>query len=379
MKRVLIISPDFPPRTGGLADHTDHLAAALARGSEVSVLTSVGAEARTTFPVRAEVADWHDLSALRTALGQAPADTTLLWQYVPHMYGRGGVNAVIPRLLEELRAAGRGQVLIAHEICMPWSIWPHRSWWAWGQRRQWRRLVAAADLVGISTETWLERWGAHWAWAKPKLLLTPSPSNIPIAPVNLGHTARWRQENRLPENGCVLAYFGSLSAAKQFPWVERAWVNLARQRDEVGLVVLGGQPALGVANAGMGLYRPLGFQPRAAVSKALQAVDLLLLPFEDGVAERRGSFMAGLSHRLPVVTTFGWSTGPTLRGGEFLAGVDVGRPELFEKLVAELGLDPVRRRRLGEAARRTYLHNYDWLAVIHRLRERWAEQTHTSR
>src|SRR3954451_10721150 len=87
------------------------------------------------------------------------------------------------------------------------------------------------------------------------------------------------------------------------------------------------------------------------VSRALQASDLLALPFIDGASERRGSLMAGLSHGLAVLTTIGPGTGPTLRKSDAFAAVACDRQDLFTAKVVELLDDEPHRRGLGERAR----------------------------
>jgi glycosyltransferase involved in cell wall biosynthesis len=111
------------------------------------------------------------------------------------------------------------------------------------------------------------------------------------------------------------------------------------------------------------------FLPSGDVSRAMQAADVLALPFIDGASERRGSFMAGLSHGLPVVTTIGPGTGPTLRKSDSFAAVPCDRPDLFTAKVVELLGDAAHRAGLGERGRTLYERSYNWPTVISRLEE----------
>ena len=77
--------------------------------------------------------------------------------------------------------------------------------------------------------------------------------------------------------------------------------------------------------------------------------------------------MAGWSHGLPVVTTIGPATGPTLRKSDAFAGVPSDRPDLFTAKVVELLADEKQRASLGERGRSLYERGYNWPTVISRL------------
>ncbi|MCD8535067.1 MAG: hypothetical protein LR011_09895 [Verrucomicrobia bacterium] len=91
-KPVLIVSPDFPPRKGGLADHTHMLAMHLKDALHIKVLTSKGCQENDQYQVYPAVYDWHDAEELFNQVLYLSKNCRVLWQYVPHMYGRGGVN-----------------------------------------------------------------------------------------------------------------------------------------------------------------------------------------------------------------------------------------------------------------------------------------------
>ncbi|MHB8522366.1 MAG: glycosyltransferase family 4 protein [Limisphaerales bacterium] len=364
---LVIVSPLFPPARGGLADHTQRLARELAREIAVSVLASPGANVEEAFPVRAEIENWRDGAALLAALEKVSPTVPILWQYVPHMYGRGGVNLALPRTMVALRRQGRRQIVIAHEIAAPFSPWPQRFWYATAQRWQWQQMLRCVDGVGFSTESWLADWTRRAPGHRHKFFLAASPSSIPVSPVLQGHAQRWRQAHGLSADTRVMAYFGSLSAAKQFSWVTAAWKQSQHPDRPVALVVIGDRPDAVPPPELQELFKPLGFLPGPEVSAALHAVEVLALPFVDGVSERRTTFMAGLSHGCAVVTTVGHNTGPTLRQAQFLQGTSASDAASFRQTVAELLADDAGRKRLGEAGRRAYTQSYDWPVTLRTL------------
>src|SRR5262249_31402128 len=102
--KIVLISADYPPTAGGVADYTLHLGDALAElGHDVLVLPSRRARcAPTDEPMRSAgrvapvIEGWGlrgVVSAARRLRDTAPDIIGL--QYVPAMYGRGGVAPAI--------------------------------------------------------------------------------------------------------------------------------------------------------------------------------------------------------------------------------------------------------------------------------------------
>jgi glycosyltransferase involved in cell wall biosynthesis len=368
VRGITVISPLFPPARGGLADHTERLAQGLSAVCPVTVLTTARAGAEGAgFAAHPFVRDWHDPAAIAAAVEAGPTPGDVIWQYVPHMYGRGGVNRAVPATMARLKARGCRQVVIAHEIASRFCWWPHRAFYVAAQHWQWRQVLRYADYVGISTEAWLEVWKRRAPQHAGKFGLFPSPSSIPWAALPPGFAARWRAEQALSPDTQLLTYFGTIGVNKQFDWVVRAWQQAQRPDCPVALVVIGDHPACSAPAALKGLYKPLGFLPSANVSHLLQVTDVLALPFVDGVSERRTSFMAGLEHGCAIVARVGFNTGPTLRQAGFFRGVETDRPEQFAAGVGGLLGHPEARAELGLEARVAYARDYAWPRLIEKL------------
>ncbi len=337
-------------------------------GLETVVLTSKTATAGPS--VRPLISNWHDPKEILAAITSTGPASQILWQYVPHMYGRGGVNYAITRVMEELRRQGVRQTVLAHEIAAPLSWQPQRAWYAIRHRRQWQRIMQIADKVGISTEAWLERWSQDEPRWRDKFFLMPSPSSIPVRHFEDGHAQRWKAAHGLPSDARVIAFFGTISGAKQFDWVSAAWQEARKKGgtpSPIALVVLGNREDDPLDLAGIPHFLPLGYVSEDQVSAALQATDLLVLPFIDGVSERRTTFMAGLDHGVAVVTTIGPSTGPMLRAADFFRGTPCDQREEFVRAVDDLIGDEVARRALGSKAREAYRRCFDWNVVVAHL------------
>jgi len=86
---VVLISPDLPPKRGGVADHTWRLLEILSNQWTLGALASPGCEVPPGVTLLPPVANWSDRGAIDRTVGSLPTSTILFWQYVPHMYGRG--------------------------------------------------------------------------------------------------------------------------------------------------------------------------------------------------------------------------------------------------------------------------------------------------
>ncbi len=366
---VAIICPDYPPRSGGVADYTALLAAELVRHTPVQLITSTGTQTPPAPITVQHVPDWQDEAALFARLDALPPETALLWEYVPHMYGRGGVAPVVPNLIRRLRTPGHcAQVVLAHEIAAPWSWLPNRAYYAWAHRRQWQEIVGWADAIVTSTEAWRDEWQGKFPQHQTKFSYAASPSTIPVASVpSITELRRsWRHQRGWEEDMLVLGWFGTASAAKQLDWVFAAQKCAQTIGRPVALILIGKTEDIARAQNST-LVQSTGYVDAATVSHILQSIDLLLLPFIDGVSERRTSFMAGLAHGTPIATTSGHNTGQTLRQANVCTLSTAHDPEAFLKQVMELMAAPDARRAMGGRGRAHYQMHYDWPVVVGHL------------
>lgn len=366
---IVILSPLLPPMRGGLADHTLLLARHLGEQIPVAVLSSRDVYTDAPFPIRASVHNWDDVNELSLELSATPQDAVLVWQYVPHMYGRGGVNRQLPALWRRLRAEGRKQVMIAHEIMAPWGRWPNHWWYAWNHRQQWRALLDTAHLIPISTEAWHEEWARREPAAAPRMLTLPSPSSIPRVPVGPDHREAWRKAQGLPPDIRILLWWGSVSGAKQLTWVIDAWETACARLGPVALCIAGGSPSINLPGSLRPLARVLGYLKSEDVSRCLQAADLVVLPFSDGASERRTTLMAALEHGIAVASTSGHNTGSTLRAADFLSLTPADDEEAFLEGVTHLLREDDARRTMAARGKAAHDANYSWPVVTARLRQ----------
>jgi glycosyltransferase involved in cell wall biosynthesis len=107
--------------------------------------------------------------------------------------------------------------------------------------------------------------------------------------------------------------------------------------------------------------------PAGAVSAHLQACDLMVQPYIDGISTRRTTAMAGLALGKALVTTDGPNTESVWRrsGAVELTPLD---PRSLAASVLELLADPARRKALGARAERVYRERFALEHVVAELR-----------
>src|SRR5262249_42442045 len=99
--------------------------------------------------------------------------------------------------------------------------------------------------------------------------------------------------------------------------------------------------------------------PAHELSLHLQACDIMLQPYPDGVSTRRSSAMAALSHSKPMVTTVG-ELSEELWHSTSVAGIaPADKPEALVDATLRLLSDSVARERMGRAAFELYYSKFD--------------------
>jgi hypothetical protein len=90
----------------------------------------------------------------------------------------------------------------------------------------------------------------------------------------------------------------------------------------------------------------------------LQACDVLVQPYPDGVSGRRGSVMAGLAHMVATATNAGRFTEPFWAESGGVALAFAPEPGQVVEAAARLLADPVLRQRVGAAGRDLHEHRF---------------------
>jgi hypothetical protein len=321
MTSLHIITPEYPPVMGGVSEHSRIIAqAAVGEGYEVQVWTAAsGVESPNVF-VRPTLGDFSSASLrdVDAALDEWPPPRRVVVQWVPHGYGRKGLNVAFSRWVRRRARAGDRIDLIVHEPYMPFfgSSWLQPPAAA-VQRLMTRTVVRCADRVWLTIPGWEPRVnGARQSsQAAPQML--PVPGTIP--PVQNAPAVAALRRILVQGRSRLIGYFGS-GGSYPFDVLRTAVAKLGNSESDAAFVcigrgsdVLATQVRLSAEDERLPLVGT-GALPLDQVSLHLQACDALLQPYPDGVSGRRTTTISALEHGIPVATTLGelseayWST-----------------------------------------------------------------------
>lgn len=370
-----IITCEYPPQIGGVSDYTALLAQAL-RGSGQSVhLWAPGSEEASAAEshVYRVLGNFDSTSLVRAdrLLDEFPSPRNLLVQWVPHGYGRRSMNVGFCRwLARRVRRNGDLLQLMIHEPFLEFrgirqsaAAAVHR-WLVW-------TLLHAAERVWLSIPAWESRLRPY-APRGLRMDWLPIPSPIPRTATQ--HSVRAVRE-KLGNPSLLIGHLGTYSSAIR-EMLEPAIVELLRSRPETRFLMLGSSgdefrsaflarsPDLSNRLFATGCLRS------AELSAHLSACDLLIQPYPDGASSRRSSLMAGISHRVPVVTTCDHLSEPLWSDSGAVAIAPASDRMALLNSARRLIDSPEERARLGSAGFRLYQERFDWPLVIAGLTDR---------
>lgn len=380
--RILMISAEYPPVMGGVADYTHHLAHALAAlGHQVSILTS--SDGRGDLRVeqnggRVEVwprlRGWGvlNLVSISQVVRELAPDIVDL-QYVPHMYGPGGLAPGIALLPFVLRKTTRATILCTlHEIASPWSMAPRRAAAAAVHRAQIFSLLLAGDRFIVTNRRYaaqLRRWLRHPS------SVHEIPVGATIMPVALGEAEREDLRRSIGLDGGVLV--GDLSPFNVTKRPDDLIVILASLRPRARLLLLGGLAADRIRrHQFIRLATEAGVIDRitwiddldaAQLSRYLSAIDVYVHTAGVGASTRSTSLVSAIAHGLPAVAYRGPETSDAFLDGGNILLVQPGDSRSLTEGVRRLIDDPLLRERVAAGATDLYVDALTWESIARQL------------
>lgn len=379
--RVLLISAEYPPITGGIGDYTVELAQALsAQDVAIAVLTGdEQSEQVGDVPVLRRVRSWG--RKLRIDVDAVLAE----WQPdVVHIQYQTGAYQMKPAINLLPSRLDVPTVVTFHDLRMPYlapKVAPLRRYIT-------RVLLEnAAAVVVTNAEDQARLVGDSSLVDDPDLYtlsqtLIPPPVLIPIganiAVHPLPNRAALREQLGVPTNGMLVAYFGLLNRSKGVHTIVEALQYLPAS---TYLIIIGGSAIspqdqeyaqeVQATLKRLNLHKRViwtGYLRVEDVSHTLQAADVAALPFVDGASYRRGSLLATLAHGLPTITTPPRVLlDPPLRNLHNVLLVEPNDAISLALAIEQIGDEPKLCTRLTAAARNiAYGFHWDSIATQHR-------------
>lgn len=384
--KALLVTGEYPPMRGGVADYTAYLAAGLRRqGVEPLVLTSTRARAAgpSGIPSAAPPAS-HYTSTWGFPMWRRTVDviraTTPDVVHVQYQAGAYDLHVAVNLLPLRLRAIrGRPRVVVTfHDLKFPYILpkaGPLRPLSV-------RLLARSADAVIVTNaEDASELAGGQASDGNypdrlrpfgPAFHRIPIGSNIMSRPPHGYNRALWRQRMGVAPDELLLSYFGFLGHSKGVDLLLEALTGLRDSGANVKLVMVGG--ASGDNNLSDRGYeariRQMADQPRLRgcviwtgfteadnVSANLLASDACVLPFREGPSLRHGTLIAAIVHGLPIISTTPRPLPPLQPGLQLVAGetallTEHGSAPRLAEAIRELYASPELRARLAAGSTR---------------------------
>jgi glycosyltransferase involved in cell wall biosynthesis len=380
----MFVTGEYPPMPGGVGAYTQELAKALrCLGAQVTVLTAQAAADSNMAAKCAGVRilpvvqrwDWGIWPLAANLAAEARCD----WLHVQYQTAAFGMHPAINLAPPAWQRKGLRVAWTYHDLLPPY-LFPKA-----GRRlRTWITLrpAAAADLVTVTNE------GDRLQLAERDLPAVRIPIGSNIASRQLSPEERdgWRARAGYSAADFVLAYFGFLNRSKGGLTLIRALHRLVQARPDMHLLMIGEQ--VGASDLSNDAYwqevqalisqlgladrvRWTGNLPDAEVGAALNACDVLLMPYSDGASLRRGTLMAGLANGCAIVTTTPQAPLPELQDGRDLLYAPPEDESALAAAVLRLAGDPALRAALGEHARAASAQ-FAWDAIARAHLEQYA-------
>jgi glycosyltransferase involved in cell wall biosynthesis len=367
-----ILTGEYPPRLGGVADYSRLVAEGLASaGDEVHVWTPAsGAESSNGSVAVHQLPGHfgpHALRILSRSIDASPG--RVLVQYVPHAFGFRAMNLLFCLWLLRNRRARID--LMFHEVAFPFrrdqSVRRHLL--ALTHRLMAIVITRSAERTFVSTPAWipmLRRLAGNrrFEWL-------PVPNNIPVV-ADTGHVASIRRHYL--RRRILIGHFGTFGA-EVGQLLDASLAEALTRCDDADALLLGRSSDVFLArwqavrgSSFAGRISATGALDARELSQAISACDILVQPYPGGANSRRGSLMAGLAHGRPVVSNRGEQTESVWTESRALIVPDSSAPTAIADAVARLVADEDERIRIGAAARELYSQRFDLKHTIRGLR-----------
>lgn len=369
--KIGLVTGEYPPMEGGVGAFTSELAKALALlGHEIHVITS-----REARPEQANRSVWEPHDPINIDYAQLhPRVNRWRWSAVNTIVDvavRYDLNVVnlqyqaaafdmnipainfLPWRMREISPT----VVTFHDLRVPY-LFPKA-----GRLRPWvvEKLARSAEAVIVTNpEDFARLEGKDIDLGRLRLI--PIGSNVRAIQPSIDRVEALRKELGLAEDDLLIGYFGFLNASKgadvliqvlqQFdPVVHLAFIGARTGSSDPENVAFLKQVESDIRRLNLdSRVHWSGYLPDAELSTYFGAVDIMVMPYRDGVSLRRGTLMAILANGRPLITTEPAISVPELIHGENVWLTPIDDPVSLKEAIEKLAADPELRIRLGRGA-----------------------------
>jgi glycosyltransferase involved in cell wall biosynthesis len=358
--RIGQITGEYPPMQGGVGAFTQELSRALAaQGHEIFIFTDYRAtplQSNGTIKVTADAHSWRwsTLGRIRHWAAAHQLDVVNI-QYQAAAYNMSAFVHVLP-----MRLDGMAVVTTFHDLLVPY-LFPKA-----GPLRYQAVLTLARSSDGVIVTNPVDEERLASSSTAQQLQHIPIGSNIAPAPPGGYNRDLWRASNGFQPSDIVVGYFGFLNASKGIDTLLQG-IKIARGNGlPVKLLMIGGRTGTSdptnivfareidelIDKLDLGDHvHWTGFVDNEQVSGHLLAVDMVALPYRDGVSFRRGSLMAALAHGCAIITTRPEFNTPELEGDRAARLIPPDSPTALAVAIEDLAENPDLCAQMSTSAR----------------------------
>jgi glycosyltransferase involved in cell wall biosynthesis len=315
----------------------------------------------------------EDLHRLDRAMDEIRGERTILLQWVPHAFGQRSLNVGFCRWMRRRARAGDALDIMVHEPGLGFREGGVRHDMAAAVHRlMLTTLLREARRVWVAIPAWADVL-RPWALGRDLgLAWLPVPSTLPVARAD--DLVRQLQRARADSAGAVLVgHFSTYQPELQLA-LRQLIPALLQGLPDVRIELLGRgsreflESLRGSVDPNSHRVTAAGALDARELSAHLQACDLLVQPYPDGVSSRRTTLMAALSHGVPVATTLGRLSETLWRETTAVRTAAADDPAALVRVVSELARRPGLRREMSSAARALYEERFSLSHVVGALR-----------
>lgn len=381
--KVLFVTGEYPPMVGGVGRFTAELAAALrTQGAQVAVLTDeqvpavVESDTVRVLPGRRSWG-WGILSDIPACARAAGAE----WVHVQYQTAAYRMHPAINVLPYFLRRQGLRCAWTYHDLRIPY-LFPK----AGARLRNWvtRLPLRAADAVVVTNQSDWE--SVRGQVQHGQLHRIPIGNDIKSRRFSTEERTQRRAARGYGSGQLVLGYFGFLNASKGGLTLVETLAALAGEGRDVHLLMIGERVGASDETNFRYLQRVeasiaeqeldsrvqwTGHQSDAEVAADFNAIDVLVMPYEDGMSMRRSTLTAALANGCAIVTTHPQDPTPEVRADSDLLLVPPRDPAATAAAVRRIAQDPRLAEKLRVNARKA-ARQFSWEVIAARHLEMYS-------
>lgn len=376
--KVCMVSGDYPPIKGGLADYTKCLFDELKKRinkNNVFLITSKEAKKENKNIIN-EIKKWNLWGIIKTVIIIKKNKPNIVHiQYPTAQYKKNISINFLPLLLKTFTSIPI--ILTIHEFSNK-SIY--------GRLRIMPMIMFSNKTIIVSEEYRSDILKLAWPLKKylnKKIIYIPIGPNIAFKNIEFSkkEIQEIKKSLKIKIDDFVICFFGWITKGKGIEFLLETFQELIKnQYSNLKLLFIGDQEKNFFNQIKLTIKKYkleskivfTGYCSPTDVSKYMMISDMCVEPFEDGIKSKRGSFLVPLFHKLPIVTTKSDFIPEGLIDYENVILINYGNKEQLKKAILDLLKNPALKHQISQNTK-NILHLYSWETITKRIIELYVQ------